>query len=209
MLCRKRTDQRPKLKPDLSRIGGAAGLVLWIGGLCFGLATVPIGQSAAMFCAAAALTAFTARLILREPIPGLAWPVAALALLGAVLVGSQAWPVAVAGVGWGSHALLVRRGDPLDAHGAHLILAAPVAFLLMLDQPPLRDQALVLAALVALVVSLSALWWHRRVNFPALAPVAVLTALLGLMVGEGPGLALAVSGVAAFALQRMIGSNGS
>lgn len=206
---RKRSGQRPALQPDVFRITGAVAAILWICGLCFGLRDVPLGQAAAMFCATAALTGVAARLALQDRMPILVLIPAGLAVAGAVLAGPQAWPIGLAGAGFGMHMLLARRGDLLNSRSAHLIFAAPVAILLMFGIPPLRGEALVLAALAAIILSIGGIYWQRWVTIPALAPVAALTSILGVVWGQGPELALIPAVLGAFGIQRMIGSNGS
>lgn len=186
---------------------GAAGLAAFAFSLSF-LDRVPLGHGAAALCGGAALTALAARLVLREPVARMAWPAAILVAVGLAMVGVPALPLALGGIGWGVHALLMRRGDPLNAAVRHLIGAALLLLPCLLTGPALRGEALILTLCAAACLLLTVTMWHR-VRVPALGFVAGLTGAAALAFGQPPALALLLTALGAFALQRTIGSNGS
>lgn len=193
---------------DACALGGAVGLACWMLGLIAGMGGVTAGQGATAICTAAALTALTARVVLREPVPSLVWPFALLAVAALAMTTPEVWPLVLAGAGWGVHAFLTRRGDAWDRIAHQALLVAPVALILLVPHPPLRGELLVLALLAAGCLALASLTWHR-LRIPALAPLALLIVAFGWIWGVAPGPELALALIGAFGIQRMIGSSGS
>ncbi|QUS35759.1 hypothetical protein [Falsirhodobacter algicola] len=200
LVRRKRTERPPRLRLDGCSFGGAAGCIVWIAGLAW--AEAGMGAVATGFCMGAALTALAARVALRDPVICGAWVwaggCAAIALWSGAPMG------VLAGAGFGVQAVLARRGDTLDRHASHLVLAAPAAILLLAAHPPLHGEVLVIALAAGAALALGGAAWHQMLRGPALAPLV-------LVLGVGSGFVLpALCGAAAvWGLQRMIGSNGS
>ncbi|WP_435166652.1 hypothetical protein [Falsirhodobacter sp. 1013] len=202
LLRRKRTGLRPKLSVDVASVTGAAACLLWVGALAF--AKAPAGWAVVVIPAAAALTLPAARVVLREPVPATVW---IFALITAVPLGLLWSPVfALAGIGFGAQAVLMRRGSALVRHASHLILSVPIALVLMYDLPPLRADALVCALVAGLIVGVAG-WGWGWLRLPALAPLALVGAAL--VLGAVPLLPLALAVIGTLGVQRMIGSNGS
>ncbi|MDB6453796.1 hypothetical protein [Falsirhodobacter sp. 20TX0035] len=199
---RRRTGLRPKLSIDVASGLGALGCVAWIGGLAF--AKADPSAAVVVVPAAAALTLLAARLVLREPVPPLAWGFALVAAVPLALLGSLL--LVLAGAGFGAQAVLMRRGSGMTRHASHLILSLPVAVVLLFDLPPLRGEALACAIAAGLCVGVGG-WGWNWVRFPALAPLALVGAALTL--GVAPLVPLVLAVIGAFGVQRMIGSNGS
>ena len=133
------------------RLGGVAGLLVYLFGFSFAYGALDAGTGALVLFGCVQITMFAGAVIAREVVPLTRWAGAAVALIGVlVLVRPQGTGglvpfalMAAAGVGWGIYSLAGRgQRDALAATAANFGLALPVGLgVLALVHPPIGGAA--------------------------------------------------------------------
>ncbi|MCJ8138740.1 hypothetical protein [Falsirhodobacter halotolerans] len=168
------------------------GAVLLLAGLfavAQGLAAMPVVLAVVPVGAGALVATLVGRQILGDA-PGLwEWPVAIGVLIAAAWTGplDAVLMLLIAGGSAGAQGLLLRRGDPLDLLATHMLLAAPLAAILLVGDAPLRGLPLVLTLLAALALTFG-LWGWLRTGRAAGSVALLLAAGAGLAMEGWPAI---------------------
>lgn len=124
------------------RVGGVAGLLVYLFGFSWAYLSLNAGVGALILFGAVQITMFAGAVVARERVPGAAWMGAALAFGGLLVLVAPgagdapevagALAMALAGVGWGFYSLAGRGAvDAVGATAWNFILAVPFAALVL------------------------------------------------------------------------------
>lgn len=142
------------------------GAILLLAGLfavAQGLAAIPVALAVVPVGAGALAATLVGRQVLGDAPAIWEWALAVVLLIGAAWVGplDAVLMLLIAGGSLGVQGILLRRGDPLDMLATHVLLAAPLAAILMIGDAPLRGMPLVLTLVAGVALVLGLLGWLR------------------------------------------------